>query len=198
MRTIYYKTQIDENLISFLKQKYNNIHINTIKKIIEEHFTNIVNKVLIEPRGWKQYGYEFIFSSKNNDILTIELSSLKKILDKCKTKDLSCYVHNEKNIYINFNNWIGGSNSKLSINKYRYYVINHEVGHYLGFRHPSFNNNSQCDPDLYGKKGSIMMQMSKGPDFVYPCLENYLPLSNEIDGYNEVEKSTKFNWYIKS
>ena len=48
-------------------------------------------------------------------------------------------------IYINLNRWTKGSKaSKLNLNNYRHYVINHEVGHILGFDHDKPKKNRLC------------------------------------------------------
>lgn len=167
-------------------------------------FRNFVNSVLNDDRGWKKYG--FIFNEVDNGYnnLYIELSPLDKMQTVCKTRTMSCYDPSSHSVYINYKNWMGQSPISLenppgmSLEEYRIYVINHEVGHGLGLLHPMFYdpnkihaNNSQyppgytqCDPKRIKKKGSVMMQMTRGTDFISPCLPNCWPL--DPDEYDEL------------
>jgi hypothetical protein len=71
---------------------------------------------------------------------------------------------------------MGGSKSKLPIQQYRKYVINHEVGHWLGLDH------TECPIDQCRAMGlvecpaSIMQQMTRGPKHIWPCIEQPNPL----------------------
>ena len=58
--------------------------------------------------------------------------------------------------------------SELPLDKYRNYVINHEVGHSLGLPHATCPHDGQVAPYI----GSIMQQMTKGPSHIAPCKEN--------------------------
>jgi hypothetical protein len=132
-----------------------------------------VKEILDDPDGWRTHGYIFTKSSNPIDI-NIQLASPKKIEKICNLYGLSCYdpvTHIIPTIYINYKNWNGGSKSNLSLANYRYYVINHEIGHFLGFSHPDKNN--RCGPDGVAY---IMNQMSLGEAGIYPCLyESYKP-----------------------
>lgn len=57
-----------------------------------------------------------------------------------------------KNLYLNFWRWQAGADGFASINRYRRYLINHELGHSLGFDH------YYCPEP--GKRAPIMLQQS--------------------------------------
>lgn len=157
--------------------------------------------VLNDPNGWAKYGYKFIHI--NDDYVVPGLLNMYFKTNANMIKSfgyriarLSCYVPAEHAIYFNIENWNGGSASTLSVDRYRTYVVNHEVGHALGLDHakcpqescainPSHPNASS------GCKGSVMQQMSKGPSHVYPCVENEYPLDPEY--FDEFQTSIQIN-----
>lgn len=73
------------------------------------------------------------------------------------------------NVYINEDRWVHGVPTwTLGLDAYRHYVVNHEVGHFLGFGHAS------C-PGA-GRPAPVMMQQSKGSA---PCADRVWPLASE-------------------
>lgn len=148
-----------------------------------ESLAKKVREVLNDPRGWNKYGYEFTEHSNNEKssrILNIILVTADKAKRQCGSRlgGFSCYSPDENVIYLNLDNWMGKSASSLPLDRYRTYVINHEVGHRLGFGHPAERNcqtNSYCNAHK-GAPGSVMIQMTRGPDWVAPCTENEWPL----------------------
>lgn len=155
------------------------------KKSAKEHaqeFTDKVRDVLGDSRGWAKFGYSFEEiegkAPEGSETLEIILASDEEVEAYCGFKEregisLSCYDPGAHKIMINLKNWLGGSKSTLPLERYRTYVINHEVGHALGLDH------NVCPAP--GQPGSVMQQMTKGPDHVAPCQENDLPRDDELD-----------------
>lgn len=164
-----------------------------------DEFRDIINNVLTDPRGWRKYNYTFIeqpLTKHTPRILRIKLATLdtiKKIgcgsaTTMCNTAYFSFYRPRYHDIHINVQNWDGGSKSSLSIPRYRIYVINHEVGHALGLDHV------KC-PASRTNKGSVMQQMTRGPEHIAPCFENEWPLDIKNDGYDEFAQQNKKNMF---
>lgn len=176
---------------------------------VGEDFINKTHEVLTHPNGWIKYGFKFVkldgmrewdlnddMYISENEPVHIELCPKDKVYSVCRTNTLSCYVPRLHLVLINFENWMGNSvisNENppgMTLEEYREYVINHEVGHSLGLLHPLFyspetKTESQCSPDRSGKKGSVMMQMSRGSNFIAPCLPNSWPLDQS--DYDEMQ-----------
>lgn len=73
------------------------------------------------------------------------------------------------NVYINETRWTQGAPTwTLGLDAYRDYVVNHEVGHFLGLGHVA------C-PGA-GRPAPVMMQQSKG---AAPCVNRVWPLPSE-------------------
>ena len=175
------------------KTVYYNIHRGDLTNdtIAEKKIVDTLN----DPRGWVKYGYKFVYI--NDDYVVPGLLNMYFMTNTNMVKKfgygiarLSCYVPREHAIYYNIENWNGGSASSLPVDRYRTYVINHEVGHALGLDHTecpieqcmAMNTGNMC-------KGSIMQQMSKGPKHIYPCIENEWPLDPEH--FNELQDGSK-------
>lgn len=178
-------------------------------------FSEYVDRILSDPRGWRKYGYSFVRvpveylddPSINYYILPIRIANAEVLQRECKTK-LSCYRSTHE-IFINSDNFNGASRisqEKLpyfDLEHYRTYVINHEVGHSLGLDHPKWYNSaninqnaSQCDPRRNGRRGSVMMQMSKGSEHISPCMPNCWPL--DPDEYNEFDNAQFIDYNQRS
>jgi hypothetical protein len=110
---------------------------------------------LYDPDGWRKQGYSFENVLEGEDIL-ITLSLPETIEKKCGLpKQLSCAELGGRFIYLNSDRWFKGSKkSKLSLADYRHYMINHEMGHILGFEH------TKCP--CVGCKVPIMVQQTLG------------------------------------
>ena len=154
------------------------------KVIGPSRFKSQVKKILTDPRGWKKYGYDFKRRSnisfygqhKGNVYFSIELmeddeiSRLFPTVSSRNNKLSVCDMYNHK-IYINKYRWHNGSEaSKLPLDMYRHYVINHEVGHILGKYHRRSRNSDGTTP--------VMMQQTKG---TYGCTPNPFPSDEDAE-----------------
>ena len=87
---------------------------------------------LADPDGWSQF-HEFV---EGNGKL-ICLSSPKTLKHNgCNNPKLSCAVIGGDNIWLNADRWMNGAAaSKLPLERYRQYMVTHEMGHSLGHEH---------------------------------------------------------------
>lgn len=148
-----------------------------------KNFTNTVRTILTDKRGWTKLGYEFVFVSnqlfnliKNKNKILIRLSKNETIAKECKfniNEKLSCCDTVKKTVLINYYRWQNGSNNNNehhnSLDDYRIYVINHEVGHALGRGH------TKCNPKKC-EKVPVMMQQTLS---IGTCKKNVWPLEYE-------------------
>ncbi len=138
-------------------------------------FGETVDRVLADPRGWAKYGYTFVRATHSPQ-LRIRLETAAVTERECRVPGFSCWRAGVNDIVVNLANWTGGSRSRLPLDRYRTYVICHEVGHSLGLDH------QPCPAAECRRRGmrvcpaSVMMQMTRGPEHVSPCAESEWPL----------------------
>jgi len=147
MKILRYKVSIDSNIKRSLKNFKKDIHY-----------------ILSHKKSWK---INFIQDDLKFDF-EITLTSANKIKKACKFTGLSCADTSHKKIYINNFRWIKGAKlSELSLKNYRIYLINHEVGHILGFSHAK---------PIRNQKVPVMNQHTLG---IYPGKPYMWPLERE-------------------
>jgi hypothetical protein len=122
-----------------------------------ETFATDVSTILADPRSWigdKQHGFQRVDSGKPD--LRIRLTSQMTTRDVCGFAipfEGSCV--NGDNVTINVARWTRGAVSfQGALVEYKQYVVNHEVGHGLGYDHKSCQENGALAP--------VMMQQSWG------------------------------------
>ena len=133
-----------------------------------QHFVAKVKATLTDPRSWN-VPFEEVTKADEADIriFLVRSSTIKNI---CNFSGLSCADRSTRNIYINGYRWLYGSKrSKMNLDDYRSYVINHEVGHLLGLDHLKCSGKA-------GKKAPVMLQQTLG---VGKCLPNPFPTTAE-------------------
>ncbi|NLV56851.1 MAG: DUF3152 domain-containing protein, partial [Acidimicrobiales bacterium] len=132
------------------------------------HFATIVDRTLNHPDGWSLGGsltYRRVASGANVRIL-LASPSVIGARPGCSAT-WSCHVAGT--VYINQTRWEHASPTwTLGLANYRHYVINHEVGHYLGLGHAT------CP--AAGAAAPVMMQQSIR---VAPCRNQVWPLASE-------------------
>ena len=165
----------------------NNNKVNKIDKNIykykfttnQPYFKKEVREIL-NSSGWNKK-YNFIETDNNNYDIGIGLRSreyMKKTnglveydINGNKIYLSRTYISTPREIEIDEDNWnYGVSISKLTIPEYRKYVINHEIGHAIGYDHRKCNNNEKCP---------IMYQMTKG--IPYNSIPSYVVTINDIN-----------------
>jgi Protein of unknown function (DUF3152) len=143
---------------------------------LKAEYIRVVDETLQDPAGWRTQGYTFTLDSSgvSSGGLSGTPQTLKIILapeSTCMragiTQGLSGYFYKSRHIMLNYNNWLTGGKSEMDIDRYRRYMINHEVGHALGRQH------RVCVGD--GKPAPVMMQMTRGRAHIAPCISNDRP-----------------------
>lgn len=117
---------------------------------------------LNDPNGWSTKGYFFEPVSDREDVL-IRLVMPTTIEKECgQPRNLSCAELGGRFVYLNADRWFhGSSESKLSLDHYRQYLVSHEIGHILGYAH------KLCP--CVGCKAPVMMQQTLG---IGKCIPN--------------------------
>lgn len=165
-------------LISFIYKKYkfkklSIITYQVIDSTLDKSFKQDVENI-IDNSYWNKKIK--LVKTDSKPIITIYLKS-DKFMDKYHQNKQEYYENGEpirfsityqnQNtkpvIFINYNNWNGVPQSNLSISQYKKYIINHEIGHALGYNH------IKCDSStLIDGRCPIMYQSTRGCG-KYPC-----------------------------
>ncbi|MFO0637270.1 MAG: DUF3152 domain-containing protein [Nannocystaceae bacterium] len=100
-------------------------------------FATAVEDTLSDPDGWAAAGYEFALVAQDAD-LTIVLArpaTTDRLCAPLRTGgSFSCGRHGRA--VVNARRWLrGAATYRGRLDEYRTYVVNHEVGHLLGFDH---------------------------------------------------------------
>lgn len=139
-------------------------------------FAGEVSRVLADPRGWRKYGYEFREVPAGAGVRRVRLETAERSAELCGVGGFSCWRRGPNDIIINLKNWMGGSASRLPLDRYRTYVVNHETGHSLGLSHQGCPVAECARRGLKPCPASVMQQMTRGPEHVAPCVEADWPL----------------------
>lgn len=124
-------------------------------------FSSMVDTTLLDPRGWTndpRFKLEHV-ASADEPTLRIRLASVETTREMCGGElglETSCRtrITGEDTVLINESRWVrGAAPFQGDVGSYRQYVINHEVGHALGFA-----EHVSCPSD--GALAPIMMQQT--------------------------------------
>lgn len=135
-------------------------------------FAEEVMSILRDPRGWTSAeGVTFAQVNDGSHDLRIVLASPERTDDLCHPARtvgrFSCRKQNT--VILNLMRWESGTDDYLNdLSTYRTYLVNHEVGHFLGRGH------LQCPEP--GEKAPVMMQQTKG---LGDCVPNGWPTKDE-------------------
>ncbi len=131
-------------------------------------FAAVAARVLGDPRGWSAGG-RIRFQRVHRDAdFTLYLAAPEQLPALgCWDTTYSC--RSGDNVVINAARWADGTPAFAGpLRRYRTMVINHEVGHWLGFAHD--------DCRAAGARAPVMMQQSMGTG---ACRPNPWPLADE-------------------
>lgn len=135
-------------------------------------FAAQVNETLNSPSGWSRLGVRFdrVETGGRFVVWLSEPSQMATFSTGCDAT-LSCRTGN--NIVINEARWLNGADpwnaAGGSLRDYRHYVVNHEVGHWLGHGHRNCGGAGQQAPIM--QQQSVSMQ---------GCTTNTWPLTAEM------------------
>lgn len=124
-----------------------------------EAFAGRVVNTLNDDRGWGGDGsLAFELVPEEDAELTVRLATPETVDELCAPLDTggftSCRV--ESNVVLNVDRWAGATDDFLeaggTVDQYRDYLVNHEVGHFLGYGHAT-----TCEPD---GTAPVMMQQT--------------------------------------
>ena len=145
-------------------------------------FASVVGSTLADPRGWERAGFRFEADAPDAPYLIV-LAEGDEVDRLCRPYDTfgrySC--QNGPVVALNADRWRSATPKWTGdLADYRRMLVNHEVGHLLGMRHPE----PQCPTP--GRPAPIMNQQSTELD---GCLPNPWPLDAEIaDAARHVRK----------
>jgi len=135
--------------------------------------SEMIPGILNDPRGWATV------ENTSFQIVDKEVADLNIVFASPDTVDELCYplqtngiysCRNEKNVVINMYRWLSGAKDfNNEIATYRIYLINHEVGHYLGWGHTDCPSENALAP--------VMMQQSKSTS---GCIPNGWPIYERV------------------
>ena len=163
-----------DNFFEYRKSFYNiGIKVESGLNLDPNCLSNMVIGILNDPRGWST------IESQSFQIVNSENADLNIVFAKPETVDELCYplqtngiysCRNEKNVVINMFRWLSGAKDfGTDLSTYRIYLINHEVGHYLGWGHSGCPSGKALAP--------VMMQQSKSTN---GCVPNGWPIYERI------------------
>lgn len=120
-----------------------------------EAFAESVLATLNDPRGWNAAdGSTFAWTDSERYDARVVLASPGTTDELCLPLDtigeLSCGI--EETAVLNFKRWAKGSQAWKNTGRYRQYLVNHEVGHVIGYRH------DLCAGE--GKHATVMVQQT--------------------------------------
>jgi hypothetical protein len=131
-------------------------------------FRRVAAQTLNDRRGWSLGGsirYREVSSGGTFTLWLAAPSELPKFSSVCDS-EYSCRVG--RNVIINDERWRTGTPAWPDVAEYRHYVINHELGHWLGRGHATCPGRGQLAP--------VMQQQSIG---LGGCVTNPGPVASE-------------------
>lgn len=152
----------------------------------DESFAAMVDATLKNPKSWihdEKFAFQHVDENEEPDF-TVQLTSVNTTHEGCGAeigKETSCYTSIGNRVLINESRWVRGTSVFAGdIGSYRQYVVNHEIGHAIGFA-----EHMPCGVD--GELAPIMMQQTLS-------LNNSEMFSISPDGpYPDDNKTCRYN-----
>ncbi len=152
------------------------VHLQFISEIPEASSLQIEAislEILNGPDGWRRSGFTFVADAASG--LTVILAEGDRVDELCLPLEtfgkVSC--QNGPVVALNADRWrLGGDDWDSTLETYRTYLINHEVGHLIGLRHPV----ERCPT---ASKVSALMEPQTNN--LQDCVGNGIPLDWEIE-----------------
>ena len=141
--------------------------------IDRQSFARAVEETLLDPRSWAaRVGFDLERVDSGPVDFSVALASPALADQLCAPLETngrySCFMDDKA--VLNASRWTHGAAAYgRSIDRYRHYLINHEVGHGLGYDH--------LDCTTPGERAPVMVQQTKG---VEGCRPNPWPLPEEL------------------
>ena len=138
-----------------------------------EGFESFVEQTLTDPRGWRRAGFDLVRGDDAPHVVVLaEGDEVDRLCLPYDTYGLySC--QNGPVVALNADRWRSATAKWTGdLETYRAMLVNHEVGHLLGQRHPPVNCPAR------GRPAPVMAQQSTE---LNGCLPNPWPLPSEID-----------------
>ncbi len=140
------------------------LKVESTVKINIDCISNMILKILNDPRGWST------ISNKKFQFTSFERSDFEIIFATPNTVDELCAplatngiysCRRENKVVLNYFRWLAGAKDfGTDLATYRLYLVNHEVGHMLGWGHTT------CPAE--GALAPLMMQQSKSTNGCRP------------------------------
>lgn len=129
--------------------------------------------ILNDPAGWSRSGFEFV-ADESSDLIVI-LAEGPRVDELCLPLDTGGIVNcqNGPVVALNADRWRSAFDDwDSTLGAYRTYVVNHEVGHLVGLRHPE----ERCP---HADKVSALMEPQTTN--LQGCTGNGIPLEWEVE-----------------
>lgn len=139
-----------------------------------QEFSDFVAATLTDRRSWiAGGGWRFQQVGESGADFTIYLASPEQRSDLCSHPDTTVSCRNGDRVVINSARWLTGvEHWDDTLDTYREYVINHEVGHRLGHAHETCPEKGELSPVM--AQQTFQLAGCVGNPWPYPDGETYL------------------------